>query len=284
MSGLLADSSGRPGLDKVGVWLNDPSNWTGPDGLLFHLRQHIAYTVVAVLVALVIALPLGLLVGHTRRGVFLIAGLANALRAVPALGLVVLLVIWISPKIKLSQTVPGILPHKGALPYLIVVLIALVLLAIPPILINTYAGVQNVDPDARDAARGMGMTGWQIVRKVEFPCALPLILSGLRSAVLQVIATATIAAYAPLLGGLGSYIINGSQQINSLQFGYPAMVGAGIVVAALALASDVLLMLVQRYAVSRGLTGRYRNSRLGQSKPGSAPGQGVLAEVELTKV
>jgi osmoprotectant transport system permease protein len=273
---VLADDSGRPGFDKVGVWLNDPANWTGSDGLLFHLRQHVVYTVVAVLVALIIALPLGLLVGHTRKGVFLIAGLANSLRAVPALGLVVLLVIWISPKIKLNQSVPGILPNRGALPYLIVVLIALVLLAIPPILINTYAGVQNVDPDARDAARGMGMTGWQIVRKVEFPCALPLILSGLRSAVLQVIATATIAAYAPFLGGLGGYIINGSQQINSLQFGYPAMVGAGIVVAALALVSDVVLMIVQRYAVSRGLSGRYRKTKLG-------PSPGVLAEVELAR-
>jgi osmoprotectant transport system permease protein len=264
---VLADNS-LPGWDKIGVWLNDPSNWTGSDGLLFHLRQHIVYTVVAVVVALIIALPLGLLIGHTRRGVFLVAGLANGLRAVPALGLVVLLIVWISPK----------LPHKGALPYLIVVLIALILLAIPPILINTYAGVQSVDPEARDAARGMGMTGWQVVRKVEFPCALPLIISGLRSAVLQVIATATVAAYAPLLGGLGSFIISGAQEINSPKFGYPAMVGAGIVVAALALVADILLMIVQRYAVSRGLSGRYR-----KFKPGSGSAQGVLAEVELAR-
>ncbi len=275
---ILADTS-LPGWNKVGVWLNDPSNWTGSNGLLFALRQHVVYTLVAVIVALIIALPLGLLVGHTNRGVFLVAGLANGLRAVPALGLVVLLIVWLSPKIALSQTVPGILPHRGALPYLIVVLIALILLAIPPILINTYAGVQSVDPEARDAARGMGMTGWQIVRKVEFPCALPLIMSGLRSAVLQVIATATVAAYAPLLGGLGSYIISGAQEINSDKYGYPAMVGAGIVVAALALVADLLLMLVQRYTVSRGLTGRYR-----KYKPGATPGEGVLAEVELARV
>ena len=274
---VLADNS-LPGWDKIGVWLNDPSNWTGSDGLLFHLRQHVVYTVVAVVVALIIALPLGLLIGHTRKGVFLVAGLANGLRAVPALGLVVLLIVWISPKLQLHQTVPGILPHKGALPYLIVVLIALILLAIPPILINTYAGVQSVDPEARDAARGMGMTGWQVVRKVEFPCALPLIISGLRSAVLQVIATATVAAYAPLLGGLGSFIISGAQEINSPKFGYPAMVGAGIVVAALALVADILLMIVQRYAVSRGLSGRYR-----KFKPGSGSAQGVLAEVELAR-
>jgi osmoprotectant transport system permease protein len=274
---ILADTS-LPGWNKVGVWLNDPSNWTGPNGILVHLRQHVFYTVIAVVVALIIALPLGLFIGHTRRGAFLIAGLANGLRAVPVLGLVVLLVLWIGPKITLDHTVPGILDRGRALPYLIVVLIALILLAIPPILINTYAGVQNVDPEARDAARGMGMTGWQIVRKVEFPCALPLILSGLRSAVLQVIATATVAAYAPFLGGLGTFIINGAQQINDPHVGYPAMVGAGIVIAVLALVSDLLLQLVQRYTVSRGLSGRYR-----KSKTGSNPGPAVLAEVELAR-
>lgn len=258
---LLADGSTRPALSQVSVWLNDPANWTGPNGLLFHLRQHVIYTAVAVLVALLVALPIGLLVGHTGRGAFLVGGLANGLRAVPSLGLVVLLVIWLAPKIHLVQSVPGVVSHRGALPYLIPVEIVLVLLAIPPILTNTYAGVQNVDPAVRDAARGMGMTGSQVVRRVELPCALPLIMSGLRSSVLQVIATATIAAYAPFLGGLGSFIVNGAQVINDPHNGYPAMVGAGIVVAALALVAEVSLVLVQRYIVSRGVSGRYRKTK-----------------------
>ncbi|MDQ2749129.1 MAG: ABC transporter permease subunit [Actinomycetota bacterium] len=270
---FLADGSDRPPLGQVTVWLNDPSNWTGPNGLLFHLRQHIVYTVVAVVIALLIALPIGLLVGHTGRGSFLVGGLTNGLRAVPSLGLVVLLVVWLSPKIHLLQTVPGVVDHRGSLPYLIPVEIVLVLLAIPPILTNTYAGVQNVDPEARDAAKGMGMTGFQVVRKVELPCALPLIMSGLRSSVLQVIATATIAAFAPFLGGLGLYIINGAQVINDPHNGYPAMVGAGLVVAALALVAELSLLLAQRYVVSPGISGRFRKSKSTVQAPdGSAVG------------
>ncbi|MEP7020929.1 MAG: ABC transporter permease subunit [Pseudonocardiales bacterium] len=258
---FLADGNSIPPLSQVSVWLNDPENWTGPNGLLVHLRQHVIYTVVAVVIAIIIALPIGLLVGHTGRGAFLVGGLANGLRAVPSLGLVVLLVVWLSPKIHLLQTVPGVVDHRGALPYLIPVEIVLVLLAIPPILTNTYAGVQNVDPAARDAAKGMGMTGFQLVRKVELPCALPLIMSGVRSSVLQVIATATIAAFAPFLGGLGQYIINGAQVINDPHNGYPAMVGAGLVVAALALVAELSLILVQRYVVSPGISGRFKTSK-----------------------
>ena len=125
------------------------------------------------LIALIIALPLGLFVGHTGRGVVVVAGLANILRAIPALGLVVLLIVGVSPKIHWIHPVPGLLA-KGAFPYFVPIEIILILLAIPPILVNTYAGVQNVDPAARDAAKGMGMTGGQVVRRVEFPCALPV--------------------------------------------------------------------------------------------------------------
>jgi osmoprotectant transport system permease protein len=117
--------------------------------------------------------------------------------------------------------------------------------------------VQNVDPAVRDAARGMGMTGSEVVRRVEFPCALPLIMSGLRSSTLQVLATATIAAYVPLLGGLGSVIYSGDQSITDPKIGYPAMVAAGLLVAILAVLVDILLVGVQRLVVSRGLSGRY---------------------------
>lgn len=251
---LLADDSYD--ITRVPRWLNDPANWTGGDGLLVHIREHVVYAVIAVLIALLIALPLGLLIGHTGRGVVLVAGSANALRAVPALGLLVLLVVWISPSIHYTQSIPGII-GRGALPYVIPVEIVLIILAIPPILTNTYAGVQNVDPAARDAALGMGMRGGQIVRKVELPCALPLIMAGVRSATLQVIATATVAAYAPFVGGLGSFIFNGVDQINDPVSGYPAMVGAGVVVAVLAVVADTLLMLLQRLIVSPGVSGRF---------------------------
>jgi osmoprotectant transport system permease protein len=253
---VVAAGSDLPGLDRVPLWLNDPANWWGPDGLLARVREHLTYTAAAVLIALLIALPLGLFVGHTGRGQFLIAGLANGLRAVPTLGFVVFLVVAISPHIHSRGAIPGLVP-RGGLPYIVPVLIVLVVLAIPPILSNTYAGVQAVDPAARDAATGMGMRGSQVVWRVELPCALPLIMSGVRSATLQVIATATVAAYVPFLGGLGRFIIDGVQQLTNLQFGYPTMVSAGLVVAVLAVIVDGLLILLERLIVSRGVSGRF---------------------------
>jgi osmoprotectant transport system permease protein len=201
-------------------------------------------------------LPMGLLIGHTGRGVVLVAGVANSLRAIPTLGFVLLLYVWLSPKIHSTAAVPLLYP-RGGLGSFVPMMIVLVLLALPPILTNTYAGVQAVDPAARDAAAGMGMRGLQVVRKVEFPCALPLIMSGIRSATLQIIATVTVAAYLPLLGGLGRYIADGANNLTDLQFGYPAMVGAGIVVAALAVLIDGLLSLLQRLVVSPGVSGRF---------------------------
>jgi osmoprotectant transport system permease protein len=260
MTRILADGNGLPGLDRVPIWFNDPANWSGPFGMAARIREHLTYTVLIVLVAMLIALPVGLLIGHTGRGVVLVVGLANGLRAVPTLGLVILLYVWIAPKIHDIEAIPYLV-DRGGLPSFVPAMIVLVLLALPPLLTNTYAGVQNVDPAVRDAARGMGMTGWQVVRKVEFPCALPLIMSGIRSATLQVIATATVAAYVPFLGGLGRFIIDGDQQLNDPAVGYPAMVGAGIVVAALAVAVDLLLAGVQRLVVSPGVSERFSRRR-----------------------
>jgi len=185
----------------------------------------------------------------------------------------VLLVIWLSPKIHTQPTIPGLVPD-GAFQYFVPVEIVLIVLAIPPILTSTYAGVQNVDPAVRDAAKGMGMTGGQVVRQVELPIALPLVMSGIRSATLQVIATATIAAYAPFLGGLGRLIIDGTQTINDPHSGYPAMVSAGIVVALLAVAADLVLVGIERLIVSRGVSERF-SRRAGRARP--AP------EVELAQ-
>jgi osmoprotectant transport system permease protein len=238
-----------PSLDwnKVFVWLNDPSNWTGDQGVFTYLRQHVEYSLIAIIIALAIALPLGLFIGHTGRGVILVAGTANALRAIPTFGLLILLVVWISPKIG----------GGGSLPYLLPTEIVLVLLAIPPILSNTYAGVQNVDPDVRDAAAGMGMTGTEVVRKVEFPIALPLIISGLRSATLQVIATATVAAYLPLLGGLGRLLLDGLVNLGDPDQGYPKVVAGALLVAVLAVVADLVLIGVQRLVVSPGVSERF---------------------------
>ena len=176
------------------------------------------------------------------RGTFLVAGLANGLRALPTLGLLILAVLLIAPLI--SNDLAFVIPS----------LIALVVLGVPPVLSGTYSGIQNVDPAARDAAYGMGMSGRQVLWRVELPCALPLVFSGVRSALLQIIATATIAAYVSL-GGLGRFIIDGQAQHD-----FPQMLSGAVLVAALALLADLVISVVQRLTVSRGLTGRYRRT------------------------
>lgn len=232
-------------IGRIIEFLSDPANWQGPEGIPTRLLEHIEYSAIAVIIGLVIALPLGLLIGHTGKGTTVVAGVANSLRALPTIGLLIFFVVLISPHVH----------GKGDTAYLVPSEIVLVLLAIPPILSNTYAGVQNVDPAARDAAVGMGMTGRQVLLRVELPCALPLVMSGLRSAALQVIATATIAAYVSL-GGFGRLVFDGqAQQL------YPKMVTGALLVALLAMGTDLLLALVQRFVVSRGLSGRYARSR-----------------------
>ncbi|MGB7817261.1 MAG: ABC transporter permease [Ornithinibacter sp.] len=222
-------------------WLTDPANWSGDSGIPNRLIEHLWYAALVVVIAALIAIPIGLLVGHTGRGKWLVS-LANSVRAVPTLGLLFAVVLWLGPK--LSSNLAFLLPSVAVL----------VLLAIPPLLAGTYAGIEAVDPAARDAAEGVGMTGWQVLWQVEFPNALPLLFSGLRSAVLQVIATATIAAYVGL-GGLGRYLIDG------IALGdYPRTAGGAVLVAILAVVADSLLALAQRHLVSPGLTGgRSRN-------------------------
>lgn len=228
-------------IERILQWLTSADAWSGPDGLGSRLIEHLTYTAVVVAIAAAIAVPLGLWVGHTGRGRWTVS-LANALRAVPTLGLLFALTLWLGPY--LSGDSAFVLPS----------IIVLVILAIPPILAATYAGVEAVDPAARDAAVGIGMTGPQVLRSVELPCALPLILSGLRAAILQVVATATIAAYVGL-GGLGRFIIDGLAVRD-----YPMTAGGAIVVALLALVLDGLLALLERSVVSPGLTGRTQAS------------------------
>ena len=218
-------------------WFTDPANWTGEDGIPHRLLQHLEYTAVTLVIAAAIAIPTGLWVGHSGRARWLVS-LANSLRAVPTLGLLFAVALWLGPRISgdLAFTIPSIA--------------VLVLLAIPPLLAGTYAGIEAVDPAARDAAKGVGMSPTQVLRQVEVPNGLPLLFSGIRSATLQVVATATIAAYIGL-GGLGRYLIDG------IALGdYPETAGGAVLVALLAVVLDGVLALVQRRAVSPGISGR----------------------------
>jgi osmoprotectant transport system permease protein len=244
-------------IPHVITWLNDPAHWRDTrsfTGIPTQVLDHLRYSVIALAIAAAIALPLGLAIGHTGRGSSIVAGV-NAVRAIPGVGLLVLLAVIISPHF-FGRTDLG---------YLIPAEIVLVVIAVPPILANTYAGVQNVDPEVRDAAAGMGMTGWQVLRRVELPCSLPLIFSGVRSATLQVIATATIAAYLPLLGGLGRFIYDGFHQQD-----YPQMISGGVLVAVLAVLIDLLLAVVQRFAVPRGISGRFSQRDMRATGPGTS--------------
>lgn len=242
-------------IGTVFAWLLDPAHWSGDDGIARRLVEHLQYSLVALVVAALVSVPLGLFVGHTGRGKFFVVSIAGAVRAIPTLGLLFLVVLWLGPKI------------HGDLAFTLPSLSVLVVLAIPPILSGAYAGVDGVDPAARDAAKGMGMRGLQVLAKVEIPCALPLMFSGLRSAMLQIIATATIAATVSL-GGLGRFLIDGLAVRD-----FPQMAAGAVLVAALALAVDLVFAVAQRLVVSPGLTGRYsRPARPGGGRIRAAAG------------
>ena len=237
------------------AWLSDPVHWSGVDGIPHRVLQHLGYSLISLALAALIGIPLGMYVGHTGRGKFMVAGLANALRALPTFGLLILVAL------------PLITRLPGDFGYLVPSIAVLVVLAVPSILTSTYAGVQGVDLAAKDAAYGMGMTGREVLAKIEAPCALPLVFSGLRSAMLQIVATATIASYIGL-GGLGRFLIDG-QAVRD----YPQMLAGAVLVAALAVVVELVLAGVQRVAVPRGLTGRTARIR-----PDSMPVEAAQAE------
>lgn len=215
-------------IPDVVAWLTDPAHWQGTNGIPHRTWQHVGYSISAVAGALLIALPLGLLVGHTRRGGALAINIANVGRAVPSFGIIILMVV---------------LAGLGFLP----VLVALVAFAIPPILTNTYTGIRGVDPRMRESAEGMGMRPLQVLMRVEIPVAMPLIMAGVRTSAVQVVATAAIAAF-PGLGGLGRYIINGFAVQDLVQ-----MVSGAVLIALLAVAVEGFLALVQGFVVSEGI-------------------------------
>ncbi|MFJ4816195.1 ABC transporter permease [Streptomyces sp. NPDC088801] len=218
-------------LNFVNAFFSDSAHWHGYDGIPQRLLEHIQYSALALALAAAIGLPVGLLTGHTGRGGNALAFIATAARALPSFGLLVLIVIMMGF---------GLLP----------VMIPLVILAVPPILVTTYEAVRTVDPSPVDAARGMGMHESRILFQVELPVALPLILSGLRSAAIQIVSTATIAAYVSL-GGLGRYIVDGLYQRD-----YEKVVGGATLVAVLALVTLALFWAVGRLAVSPGVRRR----------------------------
>jgi osmoprotectant transport system permease protein len=217
-------------------WLRSSANWHGADGIPLRVLQHLGFSGLALLIAALIAVPLGVVIGHTGRGSFIIVNLANVWRAIPTLGLLVLLVVLLGFS-------------------LLVWLVPLTVLAIPPVLINAYEGVAGVDPDLKDAAKGMGMTPWQVLTKVEVPVAMPLIVLGLRTAAIFVVSTATIAAYIGL-GGLGRYIIDGLAAND-----YAEVAGGAAVIVALALLVQFFFVGLRRLLVPAGLRAQARASQ-----------------------
>lgn len=215
-------------FSEMWQWLTDPVNWSGAGGIPTRLMEHVSYSGIVMVIAVVIAFPLGLVVGHTGRGSGAVIGISGALRALPTLGLLTLF---------------SLLMGLGLVPPLL----TLVILAIPPILTASYAGVAEVPPLVKDAARAQGMTPVQVLTRVEVPLALPVVMGGIRNAALQVIATATVAAYINL-GGLGRYLIDGLAVRD-----YSTMLGSVVLVAVLALATDAVLAAVQRAMTSPGI-------------------------------
>ncbi|MFN2488917.1 MAG: ABC transporter permease [Actinomycetota bacterium] len=218
-------------LSELWQWLSDAANWSGSAGIPTRVVEHIQISGLAVVLALVVALPMGLFIGHTRRAEFVTITAANLGRAIPSFA-VLALAFPLALQFDLGFS---ILP----------IVAALFLLAIPPILTNTYVGVKGVDRDTLEAARGMGMSGGQLLRSIELPLAAPLIVAGIRTSTVQVVATATLGALIAG-GGLGRYIIDGFSQQNDGMY-----LGGALLVALLALLTELGFTLVERIARPR---------------------------------
>lgn len=208
------------------AWLTDRANWSGVSGIPHRLAQHLAITAVVLVIAIAIALPAGILLGHTRRGVGAVGAVTGAARAIPTLGLLTLLGLGLGIGLRAPM-------------------IALVVLAIPSLLAGAYAGIQTVAASVTDAARAIGMSEWYIVWHVEIPLGVPVIIGGIRSATLQVVSTATLAAYVAD-DGLGRYLFIGLKSRD-----YAQMLGGAVLVIGLALVLEIVLAIVQRLAATR---------------------------------
>jgi osmoprotectant transport system permease protein len=228
-------------------WLTDQAHWQGSDGIPVRLLEHIELSVAAVLVAILIGLPLGLAVGHTGRGGAIVVTISNLGRAIPSLAIII-------------ACVPLGLGFRATL-------VALVLLAIPPIVTNAYTGIREVDRDLLEAARGMGLGGRQVLLGVEMPAALPVILAGIRTSAVQVVATATLGAIVAG-GGLGRYIVDGFALRD-----IPRIMAGAVLVAGLAILTELAFALLERVVVSPGLRLERRAGRSPEPSRGSEAAQ-----------
>ena len=229
-------------LGDVWDWFTSGANWRGADGVPNRLAEHLVLSAEPLAIALAIALPVALTLGHLGRGGFLAINISNVGRAIPSLALLV----FVSQAFATIGSTPAI--------------VALVALAVPPVVTNTYVGVREVDPDVKEAARGMGLSGRQVLTRVELPLALPLVLTGIRTAAVQVVATATLAALVAA-GGLGRLIVDG---FGTLQ--YDKVYAGAILVALLALAVELSLGALQRRLAPADRRGRV------EAVPGGAAG------------
>jgi osmoprotectant transport system permease protein len=235
--------------EQAVVWLNDPLNWTNPDGILARTGEHLLISAAAVGLACLVAWPLGLWLGHVGRGGTVIVALGNLTRAMPTVAL-----LTIFPLTAIGFGYPPII-------------LALAIFAVPPLLANAYLGVREVDTEVRDAARGMGMSGGQLMIRVELPLAVPYLASGFRTAAVQVVATATLAAFVNG-GGLGMIISRGFGL--GIASGGGQIVAGGLIVIGLCLVLEGLLALAEKFVTPRGLR-RVVGHRAGVADPALTP-------------
>ena len=218
-------------LTEVVDWFSDPANWSGEAGIPARVFEHVQLSAFSVVAAALVALPVGMAIGHTRRGEFVAVTISNFGRAVPSFAILAItfpLLIQVELGFTLWPT-----------------FVALFFLAIPPMLTNAYVGIKGVDADTVEAARGMGLTGRQVLARVEAPLAAPLIVAGVRTSAVQVVATATLGAVIAW-GGLGRFIIDGFKSQDD-----GMVLGGAILVALLAVLTELVLGLLQRAVTPR---------------------------------
>jgi osmoprotectant transport system permease protein len=223
-------------LAETFAWFADPAHWSGIDGIPSRVLQHLQLSGLALVAGAALAMPLGVVIGHTGRGGAVAIGIANVGRAIPSFAILVLIL----------PIVLGLGLGLGFWP----TVVALVVLTIPPILVNTYTGFRGIDPEVTEAARGLGMREAQMALRVELPIALPIIIAGTRVAAVQVVATASLGAVVAS-GGLGRYIIDGFARQEDGR-----IVAGAVLVAALAIGVDQLFGQLERRGVSPGIRGR----------------------------
>ncbi len=239
-------------LHDVAHWFNDPSHWRGTAGIPNRMYEHLQYSVCAMVAAIVLAVPVAVWLGHRRQFGTVAVNVSNVGRAIPSFAILVLG----AQQFGLLE-----LPVIGSF----TTFLALVALAVPPLVTNAYVAVAEVSDDVRDAARGVGMTEGQILRRVELPLAVPLLMAGVRTASVQVVATATIAAFVGA-GGLGRYIIDGRAIFDNTQ-----IFAGAVLVALLSLVTEVSLGFAQRALTPRGLRAELVTARAAAVAATSVP-------------